>query len=187
MSATDPEPRANQDSGGLVKAPQDLAAGLFLVAVALVGYFGAFHLRTGTLGGMGPGLLPKVVALTIGAFGLFLIVEALTTAGGIVERWSLRGPFFVLGAALVFAATIRGSTLVFGGFRIPLGDTVISVPVLLILQTPPLGLVVSGPLAVIVAACADKGSRIIEVIVFAAVMTILSIGLFKYLLNLPIP
>src|SRR5262245_62391434 len=107
MSATDPEPRANQDRGGLVKAPQDLAAGLFLVAVAVVGYIGALHLKTGTLGGMGPGLLPKVVALTIGAFGLFLIVEALTTAGGIVEGWALRGTFVVLRRALVLAGTIR--------------------------------------------------------------------------------
>jgi hypothetical protein len=70
----------------------------------------------------------------------------------------LRGPIFVLGAAIVFAATIRT-----------------------------LGLAAAGPLAWIVAAFADRESRMFETILFSALMTALCIGLFKVVLKLPIP
>jgi putative tricarboxylic transport membrane protein len=152
--ATQDPPR----SSGRLRSPQDFAAGLFLLAIAGVGYFGAWDLKTGTLGGMGPGLLPKVVAVLVAGFGALLVIEAFVTEGHPLERWSLRGPFFVLGAAVVFALTIRDW-----------------------------GLVVAGPLAVLLAACADKGVRAAEIVVFAIVLTVFCTVLFKFLLRLPIP
>ncbi|MGH6815871.1 MAG: tripartite tricarboxylate transporter TctB family protein [Hyphomicrobiaceae bacterium] len=187
MPVQGPEPEAHRQNRSLVKSPQDLAAGLFLAVVALIAFFGAVHLRTGTLGGIGPGLLPRSLALITGAFGAFLIVQSLTTASDLGPRWSWRGPFFVLGAVLIFSATIRGATLVFGGFDFSIGGQTITVPVLLTLRIPALGLVVAGPLTVIVAAFADKDSRPLEVLAFAAGMTVFSIGLFKLILRQPIP
>jgi Tripartite tricarboxylate transporter TctB family len=173
MMSREPAPR------GLVKSPLDVAGGLFLLALAVIGFAGGFNLPTGTLSGIGSGLLPKTVALLIGAFGVFLVVQGLLVDGDSLEKWHLRGPVFVLGAVLLFAMVIRGSTLNFGG--------VLGVPVLASVQVPALGLIVAGPLAVIVSALAEKSTRPLEIVVFATVMTVLSGILFKELLNLPIP
>jgi hypothetical protein len=131
------------------------------------------------LSGIGSGLLPKSVAVLVGAFGVLLIVQGLMVEGDRLERWHLRGPVFVLGAVIVFALVIRGSTLNFGG--------ILGIPVLASVKIPGLGLVVAGPLSVIVSSFAEKSTRPVEIVIFAIVMTLLSGLLFKELLNLPIP
>lgn len=165
--------------GGLVKGPLDFAGGLFLLGIAVLGFAGGFNLPAGTLSGIGSGLLPKSVALLIAAFGLLLIVQGLLSEGDRLEKWHLRGPVFVLGAVFLFALVIRGSTLNFGG--------IFGIPVLATVKIPGLGLVVAGPLAVVVSSLADKSTRLGEIAVFAVVMTLLCSILFKELLNLPIP
>jgi hypothetical protein len=131
------------------------------------------------LSGIGSGLVPKSVAVLVGAFGVLLIVQGLIVEGDRLERWHLRGPVFVLGGVAVFALLIRGSDLTFGG--------VLGIPVLASLKIPGLGLIAAGPLAVIVSAFAEKSTRPFEIVIFAVVMTLLSGVLFKELLNLPIP
>lgn len=163
---------------GFIKSPLDFAGGLFLVALAVLGFAGGFNLPTGTLSGIGSGLLPKSLAILVGAFGVLLIVQGLLFEGDRLERWHLRGPVFVLGAVVVFALLIRGTTLSFGG--------VFGIPVLSV-KIPGLGLIVAGPLSVIVAALADKGTKPLEIAIFGIVMTLLCGILFKELLNLPIP
>lgn len=164
---------------GLVRSPFDLAGGLFLLAIAALGFAGGFNLPFGTLSGIGSGLLPKVVATLVAAFGLLLLLQALVFEGDQLERWHLRGPVFVLGAVLIFAVFIRGSTLTLGGFG--------GLPLLASVKVPPLGLIVAGPLAVIFSSFADKDTRPLEVVVFGVVMTLICGLLFKELLNLPIP
>jgi hypothetical protein len=164
---------------GPIKSPFDLAGGLFLLGLAALGLAGGFNLPFGTLSGIGSGLMPRVVAVLVGTFGVVLIVQALIWNGDRLEKWHLRGPVFVLGAVLVFAMVIRGSTLSFGGFA--------GIPVLTTVKVPALGLVVAGPLAVMVSSFADAGTRPREIAVFAVVMTLLCGLLFKELLNLPIP
>lgn len=161
---------AGPPGGGLLKSPQDFAAGLFLLACAAIAFFGAWDLKFGQLRGIGPGLMPKVTAVIVAAFGLLLILTSFFSRGSALERWSLRGPFFVIGAVLLFAATIRG----------------VSFPALG-LEIPALGLIVAGPLAVVFSAFADKDTRPVEVVIYAAVITALCVGLFKTLLRLPIP
>ena len=126
---------------GFIRSPHDLAGGLFLLGLAAVGFIGGFNLPFGQLSGIGSGLMPKVVAALVAAFGLLLVAQGLVLDGDRLERWHLRGPVFVLGAVLMFAATIRGATLSFAG---------------LVLTIPPLGLVVAGPLAVIFSSLADR-------------------------------
>ena len=164
---------------GLVRSPFDLAGGLFLLAIAALGFAGGFNLPFGTLSGIGSGLLPRVVATLVAAFGVLLLLQALVFEGDQLERWHLRGPVFVLGAVLIFAVFIRGSTLTLGGFS--------GLPLLASVKVPPLGLVVAGPLAVIFSSFADKDTRLLEVVIFGVVMTLLCGLLFKELLNLPIP
>jgi Tripartite tricarboxylate transporter TctB family len=168
-----------RDGSGLVKSPLDLAGGLFLIALAALGFAGGFNLPFGTLSGIGSGLLPKVVATLVAAFGVLLIANAFLFDGDQLEKWHLRGPVFVLGGVLVFAMVIRGSTLTLGGFA--------GLPAVGSIKVPPLGLIVAGPLAVIFSSLADKDTRAVEVVVFGVVMTLICGLMFKEMLNLPIP
>lgn len=143
---------------GGTRLSRDLVAGLFLLAFGVAAYLGLFDLPTRDGGNVGPGLVPKVAAILIAALGVLVTVAGLLPSAERLQRGAWRGPVFVLGAVIMFAMTVRT-----------------------------LGLAVAGPLAVIVSAFADKDSRPIEVLVFAAIMSVGCIGLFKYALRLPIP
>ena len=179
MSTRSSDEHANGAGHGLVKSPFDFAGGIFLIALAALGFAGGFDLPFGTLSGIGSGLMPKVVATLVGAFGILLLLQSLVWDGDRLERWHLRGPVFVLGAVLVFAVFIRGSTLTLGGFA--------GLPALASVKVPALGLIVAGPLAVMFSSFADKDTRPVEVVIFSLVMTMLCGLLFKEMLSLPIP
>lgn len=143
---------------GPVKSPIDLGGGLFLIALAALGFFGTLGLSFGTLNNIGPGLMPRSVSVLIAALGLILVISAFISRGAGLERWHVRGPLFVLGSAVVFALAIR-----------------------------PLGLIVAGPLAVVLSAFADRDTRPVEIALFAIALTLLCGLLFKDMLSLPIP
>lgn len=151
-------PRNRGAGNRVTKSSLDIGGGLFLLGLAIVGYIGGFSLPFGQLSGIGSGLLPKVVALLVAAFGVALLAQGLLLDGDKLEQWAIRGPIFVLSGVLVFAVTIR-----------------------------PFGLVVAGPLAVIVSALADRDTRPVEVAILALALTVASGLMFKELLNLPIP
>lgn len=141
-----------------IKGPQNVVAGLFIIAVAMFAIWASSDLDFGSLRAMGPGLMPRSVAVLLGLLGLLLVVVGFTTDGEKLQRWSWRGPFFVIAAILAFAATVRVT-----------------------------GLIIAGPLVVIISGLADPDTRWKELIIFAIAMTAFCIGLFKYGLNLPMP
>lgn len=208
---------------GPIRAPQNFFAGLALMAIAAFALWATSDLSQGTLRAMGPAMLPRWLAITVGACGLGLTILAFVSAGdplrlsdysavvtfafilavallitrivsaafyggaqganiffytaiiliyGTVlvmfiaalrrdtwlESLGLRGPFFVVAGILSFAITIRL-----------------------------FGLVVAGPLAMIIGGYASSEVRMTEIIIFAAIMTAFCVGLFRYVLNLPIP
>lgn len=179
MSTRSSDEHASGAGHGLVKSPMDFAGGIFLIALAALGFAGGFSLPFGTLSGIGSGLMPKVVATLVGAFGILLLLQCLVWEGDRLERWHVRGPVFVLGAVLVFAVFIRGSTLSLGGFA--------GLPELASIKVPPLGLIVASPLAVMFSSFADKDTRPVEVVIFSVAMTLVCGLLFKEMLSLPIP
>jgi hypothetical protein len=71
-------------------------------------------------------------------------------------------------AVVLFAMTIRGYEL--GPVHIP-----------------ELGLVVATPLAVIVSGLAAKDTKLTELLLFATMMTVFCVGLFRFALGLPLP
>src|SRR5262245_42806807 len=81
---------------------QDFVGGLVVVGVALFAFWQGWGLPIGTVGQMGPGMLPKGLAVLLGALGIMLMVSAFLEAGPALESWSIRAPLFVLGGVVAF-------------------------------------------------------------------------------------
>ncbi len=140
------------------KSPQDTAAGLFLIALALFALWQGADLPGGTLNQMGPGLLPRALGAITGLCGVAVLIQSFRTGNTPLDRWTLRGPICILGAAVAFGLTVR-----------------------------PLGLALAGPLAVIICSFASHETRLVETTIFGLVMTAFCVALFKFALGLPIP
>ena len=137
---------------------RDVIAGLILLVIAVVAAWQGSALTVGTPRHIGPGMVPMVLSALIALIGIVLVGIGVRKGGAQRDRWPLRGPVFILGAAVVFGLAIR-----------------------------PLGLAAAGPLLVVVGALASEETRYFEVVLFAAGMTVFCVVLFKYLLSLPIP
>ncbi len=155
-------------AGSVVRAPQSFVAGLGLVLLGMFGLWAASDLPRGTLGAMGPGMLPHWVAIGVALCGAALAVTGLVRDGAGLQAFGLRGPLVVVLAILAFAVTIRPFALG---------------PV----AGPGLGLVVAGPLAVIIGGYATPEARFRELLILGLLLTAGCMLLFGDLLNLPIP
>jgi putative tricarboxylic transport membrane protein len=137
---------------------QNLMAGLLMITIAAIAAAQGSSLSVGTLRHIGPGMIPMALAAFLALIGAVLIFMWWRGDRGETGRWPLRGPIFILGAAVLFGLAVR-----------------------------PLGLAVAGPLLVVVAAFASHETRWTEIIIFALGMTVFCVILFRYLLSLPIP
>src|SRR5262245_32249582 len=137
---------------------QDFLGGLMIIAVAGLAAWLSRDLPGGAAAGLGPGTLPKALAALLGLLGVLLVVGCFVGGGSRLERWTLRGPLFVLGALVLFGLAVR-----------------------------PLGLIVAGPVAILISAFASDEVRWGETLLYGVLMTALCIGLFKFALGLPIP
>ncbi len=158
MAFQDPADRGAGENSRRTRFNREICAGLFLIATAALGYYAAYPLDTGSLSGVGSGLLPKAVAVGSGLFGIYLIAIGLLGSKEHVEGFSFRGVIFILGAIIAFAATVR-----------------------------PFGLLVAGPLAMLISSMADPDTRPVEILIYTACMTAACYLLFKVILRLPIP
>jgi hypothetical protein len=113
-------------------------------------------------------MLPDWLAIGVGFCGLILIGTAFAKPGDLMERWSLRGPVFITIAILAFAITIRPFS--FGSVSIP-----------------GLGLVVAGPLAIMIGGYATPDARLRELVILALALSAFCMLLFGDALSLPIP
>jgi hypothetical protein len=165
---TSQERSAASNGHGPVRAPQSLAGGLLLIALAALALWLTKDLDQGTLNAMGPAMLPRWLAVGVGLSGLALLVFSFIKEGDALERWGLRGPVFVIVGILAFAVTIRAFS--FGPVNIP-----------------GLGLVVAGPLAIIIGGFATPEARLRDLVILALSLTPFCMILFGDLLNLPIP
>jgi hypothetical protein len=154
--------------GVRIRSTQDLAAGLFMIAFAGLALLFTTELPLGSWRQMGPGMLPVTFAVICALLGLLVVVNSLRYDGEKLSGWSWRGVLFVLGGACLFGLTVRGFEL--GPIKVP-----------------QLGMLVAGPLVVLVGGFAAEDVRWKELVIFAAVMTAFCAFLFKYALGLPIP
>jgi hypothetical protein len=141
-----------------IRSPQNVVAGLALIAIALFAVWAVSDLSQGSLRVLGPAMMPRWVAIIIAAAGLIFVAAGFLADGAPLERWHLRGPFFICAGMILFALTIRT-----------------------------LGFVVAGPLTMMLVGYGTTEVRKLELVVFSAVMTALCLVLFVAVLDQPIP
>jgi hypothetical protein len=137
---------------------QDLLFGLFLVAVAAGTLVATRNLVIGHAADMGPGYMPRVVALALMGFGLFFSGRGFWRMRVGIAPVQLRPLLAILASVGVFALTAER-----------------------------LGLAIASVAAVILASLATREARLVETIAFAVVLSGAAVLLFVKLLGLPIP
>lgn len=137
---------------------QDLLFGLFLVAVAAGTLVATRNLTVGSAADMGPGYMPRAVALGLLGFGLFFCARGARRAGPAIVPVQARPLLAILAAVGVFALT-----------------------------TQRLGLVISAIATVFVASFATRESRLVETVLFAVLLAGAAVLLFVKVLALPVP
>jgi putative tricarboxylic transport membrane protein len=145
-----------QRSGSFIRAPREFYGGLALAALAA---FAVWASRD--LGGMrgfafGPGTAPTLFAYILMMLGIVVAVTGVVMSGPAIDRFHVRGPFFVTLSVVIFALTVRS-----------------------------FGLAISSFLSICAAAGATPEARFVETIVWGVVLTAFCCLLFPYALNLP--
>jgi Tripartite tricarboxylate transporter TctB family len=143
-------------------------AGVVLVIFGAGALWAGSDLPFMTSGGVGSGLLPRVLSIVIVALGMLQLIVSWKYPGETTGHWALREMVPVILGVILFAATVRGYHL--GPITIPA-----------------LGLSVASPLAIVASGLAARDARIGELLIFAVVLTAFCIGLFRYALGLSIP
>jgi putative tricarboxylic transport membrane protein len=139
-----------------VHAPRDLYGGIALVMLATVALIASSELPGQRGFAFGPGTAPRLFAFVLAALGAAVAIGGVFAEGPPIEKYKIRGPFFVIIAILIFAGIIR-----------------------------PLGLVPSTFLAFMISIVGSTEMRWIESLIAAVAMTVFCVLLFVYLLNLP--
>jgi hypothetical protein len=137
---------------------RDLLLGLFLAALAGGALFVNRKLAIGTAADMGPGYMPRAVALGLLGFGLYFIVNGFRRAAEAIEPMQIRPILAVLAAVGFFA-----------------------------LFAERLGLAITAAITVAIASLATRESRLVETAIFAIGLTALAALLFIKVLALPVP
>ena len=140
-----------------IRAPKDFWSGVMFCGFAAVALLAARGYSLGTAGKMGPGYFPLLLGLVLAGLGLLLIGRSLVLDGEPVPRLHLL-PI----AVIAFAVALFG------------------------LMIEPLGLVVTLAILTIVTAWAGPEFRLAESAVLAVALIAFSIGVFVYLLGLPL-
>jgi hypothetical protein len=143
--------------GSRINVP-DLAFGLLLLAIAIFAWVMVSDLPVGSATSMGPGYVPRGLALLIGAFGLIQSARALLAPFAPFPSVAIR-PLLLVGASVaVFALMLRVA-----------------------------GLAITSAAVVIVAGFAAYDVRLGENLLLALGLAIFSVLLFVLALGLPIP
>jgi hypothetical protein len=149
----------------------DVISGVILILIAVAAWCNVLPLDTGTILYLGPGMLPRTLAIMLFAVGLLVLVAGIIQKGAAAEylRISLRGPVMIGLSIFFFSMTIQG-------MEIAAGVTI-----------PQLGLAVAGPIAVLIAGYASAEADFRELCATAFGFTAACIALFNDLLGTIIP
>jgi putative tricarboxylic transport membrane protein len=141
---------------GLPGSPRDYFGGAMLIALAIFALEASRELPGLRGFAFGPGTAPRMFAIVLGLLGLGVTAIGFLTKGPGIDRFYLRGPFFITLSVILFAWLVR-----------------------------PLGLIIASFLSICAAAGATPEARPLETIVWGVVLTAFCAFLFPYALNLP--
>jgi len=137
---------------------QDLLFGLFLIAVAGIALAATRNLSGGNAADMGPGYMPRAIAIMLLGFGLWFSIRG------------IRRPFVGIAAVrLQPLLAITASVAVFA------------------LTASRFGLALSSFAAILIASFATREARPVESVVFALALSTAAVLLFVKVLALPVP
>ncbi|KQW20607.1 tripartite tricarboxylate transport(TTT) family subunit TctB [Afipia sp. Root123D2] len=152
-----PSSTAEKSAPRLIRGPQDFYGGMALMAVALFALWASSDLQGLRGFSFGPGTAPRMFAVLLLALGAGIAGTGFFVEGPPLQRYGIRGPFFVSLSVLSFAATIR-----------------------------PLGLIICAFASFLIAAMGSDETRWKETIIVGACMTLGCAFLFSYALGLPL-
>jgi hypothetical protein len=135
----------------------DLAFALFLVAVGAFAFYLATDLSVGSTTHMGPGYVPRGLAIIIALFGLGMAARALFAGGVSFPEIAIRPLIFVGGAVAIFAVLL-----------------------------PIAGLAVTSMAVILCAGVASHDVKFRENIVLALGLSAFAVALFILALGLPL-
>ncbi|MDF2114325.1 tripartite tricarboxylate transporter TctB family protein [Roseiarcaceae bacterium H3SJ34-1] len=141
-----------------IRAPKDFWSGLFFTAVGMFFVAVASGYRLGDMHRLGPGMFPVLVGSLMALLGFFLAGRSLVMDGEPVARLHRRSVGIGLLSVVAFGIALR-----------------------------PLGLVPSIVILVLVSSFAGKDVRIIETIVLALVLALLSVVVFVWVVGMEVP
>jgi hypothetical protein len=141
-----------------IRAPKDFWSGVMFCAFAAVAILAARGYSLGSAGKMGPGYFPLLLGLVLGALGLILIVRSLALDGDALPQFHLRPLAVIVAAVGLFGALIE-----------------------------PAGLALALAALILLAAAARPQVRWLETAAVALALIAFSIGVFVYMLGLPLP
>lgn len=86
---------------------KDLAFGVLLIIVAVLGLYFNREYETGTASRMGPGYMPMLVLGLLGVFGIGLLITAVRSGPDPLEKWAWRELGLILAAMTIFGALLE--------------------------------------------------------------------------------
>jgi putative tricarboxylic transport membrane protein len=143
--------------GSFIRGPREFWGGLVLIGVAMFALWASRDLPGMRGFAFGPGTAPRMFAIVLALLGLLVSITGLTTKGPGIDRFYFRGPIFITLSVVLFAWMVR-----------------------------PLGLVIASYLSILAAAGATPEARVVETLIWGAVLTAFCCLLFPIALNLPL-
>ena len=141
-----------------IRSPKDFWAGLIFIAIGGGFVLLAQQYRLGDLHRMGPAMFPTLVGILLAALGFIIAVRAFALDGAPVPRFEARPIGVSLLAIVLFGIALQW-----------------------------FGLVAAVAVLVLVGAHAARNVRPLESLALVAVMVAFSVGVFVWLLGLPLP
>ncbi|MFL6823267.1 MAG: tripartite tricarboxylate transporter TctB family protein [Xanthobacteraceae bacterium] len=141
-----------------IRSPKDFWAGLIFIAIGGGFVLLAQRYRLGDMHRMGPAMFPTLVGALLAALGLIIALRSFALDGAPVPRFEAR----------------------------PIGVSILAI-VLFGLALQWLGLIAAVAVLVLVGAYAARDVRLRDNLALAAVMVAFSVGVFVWLLGLPLP
>lgn len=136
----------------------DLRYSLLLIGLGIVAYLVSARLPFGSAERMGPGFLPRILAVGLVGMGVVNLVRAFLSPPDMTEPWPIRPMLWVTGSIALFAFAVED-----------------------------LGIVVTVATAVLLAAKGDRNGRPAQVLFLAAGTAALCALVFVRLLGISIP